>query len=40
MCQYIFIKKDNFIMLKQLDGSTLLDFKNFTNVPVYFYKKG
>lgn len=31
MCQYIFIKKDNFIMLKQLDGSTLLDFKNFTH---------
>lgn len=31
MCQYIFIKKDNFIMLKQLDGSTLLDFKKFTH---------
>lgn len=31
MCQYIFIKKDSIIMLKQLDGSTLLDFKKFTH---------
>ena len=39
MCQYIFVKKDNLIMLKQLDGSTLLDFKKFTHDELLIFMK-